>query len=158
MDNLRKILKEQFNVSPNGLDTNKRLFSKIPDKVSNLGCLEFKYHCEHEDIDGKVEEMKPFFNDLGVKYFSIIKMSNMLVITVNSTNVEEVKKICQKFGLLLVKETMSDAPKPYNAMTDNNAPENELSTDYGRGNSDGRSTFASGSMMTGFPVDRLAGE
>jgi hypothetical protein len=159
VEKLRKQLKEQFGFDSSRINPDRQLFSKIPDKASPLGCLEFKYHCEQIDIDNKVKELKPFLNDLGVTYFSVIKMSNIFVVTVNKRNAEEVKNICLKFGLSLVKETFSDSPKPHNAQTqDNNAPDANGVTDYGRASSDGRSSFTGGSMMTGYPVDRLAGE
>lgn len=158
MENIRKIIREQFGSDPNRVTTNDPLFSQMARKPSELGCLEFKYHDEQADIDNKVNEMTPLLNDLGVKFISVIKMSNVLLITVNKTNSEEVKNICSKFGLTLIKETFSDAPAPYNALNNNSAPGMSDSTDFGRGSSVGRTSFTAGSMMTGYPVDRLAGE
>ncbi len=158
MEHIRKILKEQFGSVPNTTTYNDPLFNQMARKPSNLGCLEFKYHDEHADIDNKVNEMTPLLNDLGVKFISVIKMSNVLLITVNKTNADEVKNICAKFGLTLLKETFSDSPAPYNALGNNNAPTMNDTTDFGRGSSVGRTSFTGGSMMTGYPVDRLAGE
>jgi hypothetical protein len=102
--------------------------------------------------------MTPLLNELGVKFISVIKMSNVVIITVNKTNAEEVKNICAKFGMTLVKETFSNTPAQYNALGNNNTPSAGGPTDFGRGSSDGRSSFTGGSMMNGLPVDRLAGE
>lgn len=161
MKSFREVIKEQFGMdSSRTSNTDPELFNRMVNKPSNLGCLEFKYHDGQQDIDHKVEEVTPLLNELGVRFISVIKMSNILVITATKENAAEVKNICMKFGFSLLKETFSDAPKPYNALTNwNKAPDaNGNLTDYGRGSSDGRTSFTGGSMMTGYPVDRLAGE
>lgn len=158
MEYIRKIIKEQFGSDSNRVSQNDPIFSQMSRKPSNLGCLEFKYHDQQADIDNKVKEMTPLLNDLGIKFISVIKMSNILIITVNKTNAEEVKNICAKFGMTLLKETFSDSPSPYNALSNNAVPDMTDTTDFGRGSSVGRTSFTGGSMMTGYPVDRLAGE
>ena len=159
MERFRKIIKEQFGRGNQPIVQDPSLFTQMAHKPSNLGCLEFKYHDQQADIDNKVKEMTPLLNELGVRFISVIKMTNVLLITVTKDNAQEVKNICTKFGMTLLKETFSDGPKTYNALTDNSAvPNANNSTDFGRGSSDGRSSFTGGSMMTGYQVDRLAGE
>lgn len=159
MEKLRKIIKEQFGVDAARTNLDKELFSQRATQVSNLGCLEFKYHDPQAEIDGKVKEITPFLNDLGIKFISVIKMTNTLVLTVTKQNVEQAKSIMTKYGFTLLKETASwDATKPYNALANNQIPEMSNGTDFGRASGDGRTSFTGGSMMTGYPVDRLAGE
>lgn len=160
MKNFRQVIKEQFGMNSNKTLADTQLFGGMVNKPSNLGCLEFKYHDGHDIIDDKVKEMTPLMNEIGVRFMSILKMTNALVITATKENAEEVKNICKKYGFSLTKETFSDAPKPYNALTNwNKTPDpNGNVTDFGRGSSDGRSSFTGGSMLTGYPIDRLAGE
>jgi hypothetical protein len=159
LEHFRKILKEQFGIDTARMSMDKDLFNQRANQVSNLGCLEFKYHDPQAEIDAKVKEITPFLNDLGIKFISVIKMTNTLVLTVTKQNAEQAKSICAKFGFTLLKETASwDATKPYNALANNQIPEMSNGTDFGRNSNDNRSSFTGGSMMTGYPVDRLAGE
>lgn len=159
MEHFRKILKEQFGTDTARANLDTQLFSQRADVPSNLGCLEFKYHDPQAEIDAKVNELTPFLNDIGIKFISVIKMTNTLALTVTKQNVEQAKSLCIKFGFTLLKETAAwDSTKPYNALANNQIPEMGNSTDFGRASGDGRSSFTGGSMMTGYPVDRLAGE
>ena len=137
----------------------KELFSQRANKVSNLGCLEFKYHDPQAEIDAKVKEITPFLNDLGIKFISVIKMTNTLVLTVTKQNVEQAKSLMTKYGFTLLKETASwDATKPYNALANNQIPEMSNGTDFGRNSGDRRGNM-SGSILGGsYTPDRLAGE
>lgn len=158
MEYIRKILKEQFGSDPNRITQNDPMFNQMARKPSNLGCLEFKYHDQQANIDNKVKEMTPLLNDLGVKFISVIKMSNILIITVNKTNAEEVKNICAKFGMTLLKETFSDSPSPYNALSNNAVPDMADTTDFGRNSSDGRGNYSGNVFGGSYTPDRLAGE
>lgn len=85
-------------------------------------------------------------------------MSNILIITVNKTNAEEVKNICAKFGMTLLKETFSDSPSPYNALSNNAVPDMSDTTDFGRNSSDGRGNYSGNVFGGAYTPDRLAGE
>jgi hypothetical protein len=172
---IRKIIKEAFLVkegfnvdwgnvrSPLG----NTFAQNIVDKPSSLCNLEFKF-TKHDpkEIDSVIREITPLLNDIHVKYISKIALNNLMVITCNKDNVDECKRLCQKFGFSLVRELVSDDKNrntnPFNQ--ENNAPDANGSnrhTSYGRDSTSGRSNGGAGGLFGGaggFPIDRLAGE
>ena len=159
-DKIRNIIKEAFALTPSQINVDKNFFANVVDKPSNLGCLEFKYSHDEKEVDQAVKELTPFLNDLGIKFISVVKMTNTLILTVTKQNAEEAKKICEKFGFSLSKEGFSDSPSTRkNFAQDPSAPSMKThSTDYGRAGGEGKTSFSGGVLGGNFAVDRLAGE
>ena len=164
-ERVRQILRESWQTAQAKIALDKNFFGNIQDKPSNLGCLEFKCSMiDEKDLDGIVAAMKPFLDDLGVRFVSILKMTNMIVMTVTKEVAEEVKKIAKRFNLQLSKESYSSDGVEKNPLKQNDQTAPSASTkhfsDFGRSSQDGRGSAGSAGMIggQGFPIDRLAGE
>jgi hypothetical protein len=165
-ERIRKILKEAFQTASAKISLDKNFFGNVVDKKSNLGCLEFKFLGNDEELDEVVAQLKPFLEDLGCHFHSVMKMTNALIITCTTENAESIKNLCKKFNFTLTKEQFSNSTgeanplKKQNDQTAPNPTNTHKWTDFGRSSSDGRGSAGSAGMIggQGFPINRLAGE
>jgi hypothetical protein len=156
---IRNVIRESLYGSPTLPQSAQSTFSPTPfgdSKPNNaynfqIGTAEFGFSYTDEEFANVMKNVEPILNEIGIKYWSVNKTDKILNVSLTKNNIAKAKEVLSKYGFHYSNETFGGEPRNPDM---NSTPK---LTAYGR-EAGANASFGGGGLLSGYPVDRLAGE
>lgn len=156
---IQSVIRESLYGSPTLPQSAQSTFSPTPfgdskpDPSYNfqIGTAEFGHSYTDEQFNDVMKNVEPILNELGIQYWSVNKTDKVLNISVTNGNINKAKEVLGKYGFHYNNSTFGGEKRTPDM---NSTPK---LTAYGR-EAGANASFGGGGLLSGYPVDRLAGE